>query len=287
MKMLVAQSVIFECFWCAQTTHVVCAHVGAQSFFLRRGAHACVARALRQSCIADKRERLAIPTRSQPQMRGLPQVAKKFKIDFFLKHVFFLNASTPFMPTPNSDTKTSPLQLISRLTVRSTPNNCWSEAEDSVIDVNDIYPLSRLAFALNCTPQGTLIRIPASRPSAASSLLHRPFHDSRCCSRPACLTTFRPCTQPGQSTKLLLKNIDRILESVNYEFGTYTLADWVSLFEVRFSLRVQQHGSALARPLVFWQAGSCASSMNMSGTARSSWTPRQVASELCMVSSHA
>ena len=55
---------IFECFWCAQTTHVVCAHAGTQSFFLRRGAHVCVARALRPSCTVVKRERLAIPTRT-------------------------------------------------------------------------------------------------------------------------------------------------------------------------------------------------------------------------------
>ena len=32
----------------------------------------------------------------------------------------------------------------------------------------------------------------------------------------------------------------RVLESVNYELGTYTPGDWVKLFEVRFSLRVQQ-----------------------------------------------
>ena len=33
VKLPVAQSAIFECFWCAQTTYVVCAHAGAQSFF--------------------------------------------------------------------------------------------------------------------------------------------------------------------------------------------------------------------------------------------------------------
>ena len=31
----------------------------------------------------------------------------------------------------------------------------------------------------------------------------------------------------------------RILESVNYELVTHTPAEWVCLFEVRFSLRVQ------------------------------------------------
>ena len=32
---------------------------------------------------------------------------------------------------------------------------------------------------------------------------------------------------------------NRILESVNYELVTYTAADWVCLFEVRFSLKFQ------------------------------------------------
>ena len=33
----------------------------------------------------------------------------------------------------------------------------------------------------------------------------------------------------------------RILESVNYELGTCTPGDWVKLFEIRFSVRTEQH----------------------------------------------
>ena len=54
---------------------------------------------------------------------------------------------------------------------------------------------------------------------------------------------------------------NRILEAVNYELETYTLGDWVNIFEVCFSLRIQQHRqrfpqatrSLLARPL--WWTG--------------------------------
>ena len=42
-----AQSAIFECFWCAQTTHVVCAHAGARSFFSRGFMKTCACCILR------------------------------------------------------------------------------------------------------------------------------------------------------------------------------------------------------------------------------------------------
>ena len=40
----------FECLWCAQTTRAMSAPAGAQSFFLRRIMHGCVARTLRLPC---------------------------------------------------------------------------------------------------------------------------------------------------------------------------------------------------------------------------------------------
>ena len=61
----------------------------------------------------------------------------------------------------------------------------------------------------------------------------------------------------------------RILEPVNYELVTYTPADWVCLFEVRFSRSF---------PLVFWRAWPCASPTTMSGTAHS-----KSHLELCLV----
>ena len=65
----------------------MCAHAGANSFFLRRVMRACVsralrlARALRPPLTSVKRERLAIPTRSQPSMRGPPHIAENFEIE--------------------------------------------------------------------------------------------------------------------------------------------------------------------------------------------------------------
>ena len=56
------------------------AHAGAQ-FFLRRSTHACVARTLRPLCTAVERDRMAIPTRRQPSMRGLPHIAKNFELE--------------------------------------------------------------------------------------------------------------------------------------------------------------------------------------------------------------
>ena len=88
------QSAIFECSWCAQTTHVVCAHAGANSFFFCDEARTTASRA----CTAVKHDRLDVPTRSQPQMRGLPHIAENYNIDF-LKHVF-CNCSDPIYADP-------------------------------------------------------------------------------------------------------------------------------------------------------------------------------------------
>ena len=83
MKLLVAQSAIFECLWCAKkTTRAMFSHAGAQSVFASEHVR-CVTRALQARCTAaSERERMAIPTtRSQPWMRGLPHSADHFEIE--------------------------------------------------------------------------------------------------------------------------------------------------------------------------------------------------------------
>ena len=67
MMLLVAQSAL--CCWRAK--------------FLRRSTHACVARTLWPPCTAVVMsvERMAIPTRSQPQMRGHPHIAENYEIE--------------------------------------------------------------------------------------------------------------------------------------------------------------------------------------------------------------
>ena len=72
--------------WCVRTLARI-------AFSWRRGTHACDARALRPSCTAVKRERLATPTMSQPCMRGLPHIP----------HIAM--AHTPFLPTPLTRSK--------------------------------------------------------------------------------------------------------------------------------------------------------------------------------------
>ena len=183
---------------------------------------------------------------------------------------------------------TSPLQLICRLTVLTGGGQKLSAPTST--QVMSIPLRQRLIFALNCTPQDTLTRhhysfqILASRP-APSDLLT---------TLAAILCRRQPHNVPplhvAQAVHELLAKEYRTLESVKYELVTYTPADWVCLFEVRFSLRVQHlrqrspqvTGSLLSRsrafPLVFWRAWRCVSPMTVSGTAHSPWSPRQVAS---------
>ena len=73
-KNALQQGAIFECLWCAQARCAVFAPAGAQFFFWRRRSHACVARTLRPPCTAVERERMAIPTKSQPWMPRLPHL---------------------------------------------------------------------------------------------------------------------------------------------------------------------------------------------------------------------
>ena len=90
------------------------------------------------------------------------------------------------------------------------PHRRLSEAEDPDIDVNDIHRLRpRPTFALNCTPQGTLIQPHSSFQTPGSQPAPSPTFSrlSLLFSTGVSLTTFHLCTQPGQSTKLLLKKI--------------------------------------------------------------------------------
>ena len=173
----------------------------------------------------------------------------------------------------------------------------WSEAEVPDIDVNDVYPP---AAAYIC------IKLHSARyPDPAPFQLPAPQQPAR--SLTDLLTTLAALLDrrqphnvpPLHSARTVHEVVDeeyRILESVNYELGTYTRADWVSLFEVRFflvgpatsaALSAGDLLTALAHPLlVFGQAGPCASSMTVSGTAHALWTPRHVASGARHGSSH-
>ena len=82
-KLLVAQSAIFECLWCAQTL-AQCLRMLSRRFFASKHARQRRATAAATMyCCRHERERVAIPTRSQPQMRGLPHVAENFGIEMF------------------------------------------------------------------------------------------------------------------------------------------------------------------------------------------------------------
>ena len=99
----------------------------------------------------------------------------------------------------------------------------------------------RLISALNCTPPGTLTRLhfsvqtPGSRPALSltfSRLLPLLWAG-------ATLASFRLW-----AVHEVVAEEYRILQSVKYELVTYTPADWVCLFEARFSLRVQHPSEA-------------------------------------------
>ena len=144
----------------------------------------------------------------------------------------------------------------------------------------------RLTSAFNCTSQDTLIRphfsfqIPGSRPSPSPTFSRL----SLLFLAGASLTSCRLCVRLRLCMKLWV---------------TYTPADWVCLFEVRFSLRVRHLRqrspaggwpttlTALARSL--WCSGERgpASPMTVSGTAHSLWSPSQVTSGALLRSSRA
>ena len=87
----------------------------------------------------------------------------------------------------------------------------------------------RLFSAFNCTPPDTLIRPRFSLQiltTLAAVLGRRQPHNV-------------PPLHTAQAVHEVVAEEYRILESVNYEVVTYTLAGWVCLFEARFSLRVQ------------------------------------------------
>ena len=94
-----AQSAIFECVWCAQTTRAMyCACWRAE--FLRRSTHACIERALRPPCTAVVMSVSAWPF--QPGDARASAHCRKFQ-DFmnFWKHVPAI-ASRPIVANPIS-----------------------------------------------------------------------------------------------------------------------------------------------------------------------------------------
>ena len=110
----------------------------------------------------------------------------------------------------------------------------WSEAEDPDIDVNDVYLLAAAACTcINCTPQGTLIRLHFSFQIRGSQPAPSPTFSrlSLLFSTAASFTTFRCCIRTVHE---VVTEEYRVLELVNNQFGTYTPGDWVKLFEVSF-----------------------------------------------------
>ena len=116
----------------------------------------------------------------------------------------------------------------------------WSEAEDP--DMDDVYPLAAAAeicIKLHTTryPDLAPLRLPDPRQPARSltDLLTAlaGFLDRR---QPHSI----PLLHSARAVHEVVTEEYRNLESVNYQFGTYTPGDWVKLFEVSFSLRAQQ-----------------------------------------------
>ena len=94
----------------------------------------------------------------------------------------------------------------------------------------------RLMCALNYSPPGTQTRLHSSfqtlgSPPALSLSWLLPLLWAG-----ANLATCHLCTH----LRLCMKLWSRILDSVNYESATYTPADWVRLFETRFSLHLRK-----------------------------------------------
>ena len=103
MKLFVAQSAIYKCLWCTPTTRAMFAHAGAQSLFLRRNKHACVARTLRPPCTAVVMSLSAWPFQQGARCGSFhtSQIISRLNC---CKHVPAI-ASRPTAPTPLTDTK--------------------------------------------------------------------------------------------------------------------------------------------------------------------------------------
>ena len=95
--------------------------------------------------------------------------------------------------------------------------------------------LQRLAFALNPDPAPFQRPDPRQPARSLTDLLT---------ALAAILGRRQPRNVPplhtAQGVHEVVLEERRILESANYELGTNTPGDWVRLFELRFSLRVQQ-----------------------------------------------
>ena len=153
----------------------------------------------------------------------------------------------------------------------------WSEAEGSDIEVNDIYLLAAQAY--------TCIKLHSARyPEPVPFQLLDPRQPAR--SLTDLLTALAAILDRRQPHSVpLLHSAQSVHEVVaEDELGTYTLGDWVRLFKVRFSLRIQQlrqrspQATSLLSRVPSGVVASGASPMTMSRTAHSPWTPCQVTS---------
>ena len=167
----------------------------------------------------------------------VPTALQRFnrcKCAHFLRHL----AAAADLP-PNS--------ALFSLQLLDLTHSWWSEAEDPTSTSTMSIPLrQRLTFALNCT----LIRPHFSFQIPLTDLLT---------TLAAVLGSRQPHNVPllhsAQTVHEVVAEECRILESVNYELVTYTPTDWVSLFEVRFSLRVQQRSPQVTGSLLSLLSG--------------------------------
>ena len=154
----------------------------------------------------------------------------------------------------------------------------WSEAEglksESTISLS-LRP--RLTLALNCTLPGIVsqphfsFQTPGSQPAPSPTFSQL----SLLFSTGVSLTTFRLCTQPGQSAKLLPKNIASVGDLHTGRLGK-TLRGTLLLEVLQFRQRSPQVTCTLLSRVL---SGVLASGANdYVGNRPPPWTPRQVAS---------
>ena len=113
----------------------------------------------------------------------------------------------------------------------------WAEREDLDIDIDHVHPLAAAVYIH--------IKLHSARyPDPAQFQLPDPRQPARSLTDLltviAALLAWRqphnaPLLHSARAVHEVVAEDYRILESVNYELGTYTPGDWVKLFEVHFS----------------------------------------------------
>ena len=118
-----------------------------------------------------------------------------------------------------------------------------TEREDPDVDINDVQPLAAAVYSHNKL-------FSARYPDPAPFQLPDPRQPARSLTdlltaTAALLARRQPRNAPllhsARTVHEVIAEENRILESVNCEPGTYTPGDWVKIFEVRLSLRIQLH----------------------------------------------